>query len=686
MNSRIDNAHLDWNENGTPVSNAFDDVYFSNLNGLAESRYVFLEQNHLPERWLHHDKPRFVIAETGFGTGLNFLAAWHAFKQHREQNPASHTTQLHFISFEKFPVTLADLKKAHESWPELAELATQLQAHYPPAVADCHRIVLEDGLITLDLWLGDIQDCLPQVWTGQDGIVDCWFLDGFAPSKNEAMWSQHVFNEMGRLARVACTTATFTAAGFVRRGLIEAGFEMKKVKGFGTKREMLAGEVSTRLHGASHIPWYAIKAATTTASTTTDNHANQSINSDVAIIGGGIASATAALSLARRGVNVTLYCADSGIAKGASGNRQGAVYPLLNNQFDALSRFFSTSFVYARQLAEQVNQSNPFAHEWCGVTQLRYDDKSEKKLSNLLDGSFSTDLVHGLSVNETLNKVGLDTACPAVFYPLGGWVCPQEMTASIIKHAINVAAQNGSTLTVITNRSLEKLSHNSVQWELTFADNKQASHNAVVIANGHQFKQIAQTSLLPATAVRGQVSHIPSNGSLNHLNTVLCYNGYLTPAHNGHHCIGASYDRNNEELAFSEQDQIDNKQRLVDCLPNSDWSQDISIADNHARVGIRCATRDHLPFVGAVCDVETLAEQYRDLQHNRDNANDVAIHPNLYCMVGLGSRGLSSAPLLGEIIASQINGDPLPLPQAVLDALHPGRMWVKKCLKGQSII
>lgn len=226
----ITNAILDWNESGTPVSNDFDDVYFSNDNGLEETRYVFLQQNHLPQRWQEYDQRRFVIGETGFGTGLNFLAVWQWFKTFREQNPDAALKELHFVSFEKFPVTKADLIKAHQSWPELAELAEQLQEHYPAAVPDCHRLVLEDGLITLDLWFGDIKDCMPQIWMGDSGVIDAWFLDGFAPSKNPEMWNQNLFNNMASLAKEGCTCATFTAAGFVRRGLIEAGFDMKKSK------------------------------------------------------------------------------------------------------------------------------------------------------------------------------------------------------------------------------------------------------------------------------------------------------------------------------------------------------------------------------------------------------------------------------------------------------------------------
>lgn len=364
--AKIENAVLDWNELGTPVSNDFDDVYFSNANGLEETRYVFLQQNGLPDRWNDFSRRRFVVAETGFGTGLNFLALWQQFKAFRAENPDATVKELHFISFEKFPVTLDDLKKAHLSWPELSDLAQQLHAHYPPAVADCHRIILEDGLITLNLWFGDIQDCMPQVWTGDEGIVDAWFLDGFAPSKNLAMWNLDVYKGMRNLARSGCTLATFTAAGFVRRELIEAGFEMKKTKGFGHKREMLTGTIGERTAPSNTKPWYHISARA-------ENDTAQTLN-DIAIIGGGVASAATALSLVRRGQTVTLYCKDEKSAQGASGNKQGAVYPLLNGNHNALSRFFAPAFVFARQFVEQAAKNSQFDHDWCGVVQLAFGE------------------------------------------------------------------------------------------------------------------------------------------------------------------------------------------------------------------------------------------------------------------------------------------------------------------------
>ncbi|MEJ2763327.1 bifunctional tRNA (5-methylaminomethyl-2-thiouridine)(34)-methyltransferase MnmD/FAD-dependent 5-carboxymethylaminomethyl-2-thiouridine(34) oxidoreductase MnmC [Photobacterium sp. MCCC 1A19761] len=672
---RIENAVLDWNSSGTPVSNDFDDVYFSNANGLEETRYVFLHQNGLPQRWETSTRRRFVIAETGFGTGLNFLAVWQWFKAFRQANPDAAIKELHFISFEKFPVTRDDLIKAHASWPELADLAEQLHAHYPPAVADCHRIVLENGLITLDLWFGDIKDCMPQVWTNDDGIVDAWFLDGFAPSKNPEMWNQNLFDGMAKLAREGCTTATFTAAGFVRRGLIEAGFDMKKVKGFGTKRDMLAGTMTQRQHPANFKPWYARKRADQPQ--------------DVAIIGGGIGSATTALALTRRGVDVTLYCADPLPAEGASGNRQGAVYPLLNGSNDALSRFFGPAFLYARQFVEQAAQHKAFAHDWCGVTQLAWDDNAQKKLGKMLEGGFPDTLIRFLDEGQTQTVTGVETGHTSVNYPLGGWLCPQALTRALIE----LASESGH-LTLRTNTEIRQLElsdpvdtdSTDKQWTL-IADEACFQHDTVIVANGHRFEDFPQTNQIPAYSVRGQVSHIPTNPALSQLKTVLCYDGYLTPANpaSQSHCIGASYRRGSTDLGFCPSEHADNKQRLVNCLPGVEWPQAINMDDNQARAAVRCASRDHLPFVGDVCEYEQLLTQYAELKTQQTTAEPVPVYPNMYAMIGLGSRGLSSAPLLGELLASQICGDPLPLPNSVLDALHPGRMWVRKLVKGKKV-
>lgn len=667
----ITNAQLDWNDAGTPVSDQFDDVYFSNVNGLEETRYVFLHQNHLPQRWQTYDQRRFVIAETGFGTGLNFLAVWQWFDQFRQQNPESTLKELHFVSFEKYPLSQADLVKAHNAWPELAEYAKKLQQHYPIAVPECHRIVLEDGAITLDLWFGDIKDCMPKVPVTEEGLVDAWFLDGFAPSKNPEMWNQDLFNGMAKLAKQDCTCATFTAAGFVRRGLIEAGFEMKKVKGFGTKRDMIAGSLPTKKADSNVKPWFYREQPKTADS--------------IAIIGGGVASATLAKTLTRRGKHVTLYCQDERPAQGASGNRQGAVYPLLNGGHEGVSRVFAPAFLFARQFVEQAAEEIRFDHSWCGVTQLMWNDDAARKLENMLKGDFDNQLIQRLDAEQTAETIGLPIDMASVHYPLGGWLCPAELTQGLIAQL-----EQKETFAAHFNTKIERLEWSDEQqsWTLSSGESN-FTHDTVIVANGHQFAELEQTSEIPLGQVKGQVSHIPTSDELTKLKTVLCYDGYMTPVNpnNGHHCIGASYDRSHLDNVFDPVAQQENGEKLRKCVPNQDWVEQVDTSGNQSRQGIRCVSRDHLPFVGNVGKLDETAEVYAELHKKKPalNAVNVPNQPNLFCMLGLGSRGLSSAPLLAEVLASQICGDPLPLPVDVLEQLHPSRMWVRKLRKGKAI-
>ncbi|MGF1748722.1 bifunctional tRNA (5-methylaminomethyl-2-thiouridine)(34)-methyltransferase MnmD/FAD-dependent 5-carboxymethylaminomethyl-2-thiouridine(34) oxidoreductase MnmC [Vibrio cionasavignyae] len=666
----ITHAQLDWNEAGTPVSDQFDDVYFSNVNGLEETRYVFLEKNRLPQRWHELTNRRFVIAETGFGTGLNFLAAWQQFEQFREQNPDAAMQELHFISFEKYPLTKHDLEKAHQAWPELEKYAKQLQAHYPIAVPECHRIVLANGMITLDLWFGDIKDCMPLVPTPEQGIVDCWFLDGFAPSKNPEMWNQTLFNNMVKLAKQDATCATFTAAGFVRRGLNEAGFDMQKTKGFGTKREMIAGHISQKQPYSNFDPFYH---RTTPASI-----------GSIAIIGGGIASASLITSLARRGIQSTLFCKDAQAAEGASGNRQGAVYPLLNGEHKGVSRVFAPAFLYARQFAEQAAMNVHFDHDWCGVTQLMWDEKSDIKLNKMLHGQFPAALVQGLSAQDTSNTMGVDSPFASVSYPLGGWLCPAQLTQGLIRKA---QQENHLTCHFSTAVTDVKPASNG-QWRISSstndASNNEQTFDIVIIANGHEFTQLEQTQHLHLSAVKGQVSHIPTTKQLSQLKTVLCYDGYLTPCNTNTdtHCIGASYDKDNINSEFDADAQLDNQEKLKRCLPDTPWVNDVDTSTNQARQGVRSVSRDHLPFVGQVTDYA----QLRILHAASPNAiSAVPEHRNLFCMLGLGSRGLSSAPLVAEALISQICGDPLPLPVDLLSGIHPSRTWIRRIKKSRPL-
>lgn len=660
----IQSARLAFNIEGTPVSRDFDDVYFSSDNGPDETRYVFLDGNRLPGRFAAHPRPLFVVAESGFGTGLNFLTLWQEFDAFCAAYPQARLQRLHFISFEKFPLKAADLRHIHQRWPQLRPWARQLQAQWPPPLAGCQRLVLDDGRVTLDLWLGDINDLTGQLDDSLNQKVDAWFLDGFAPAKNPQMWTPTLFSAVARLARHGCTLATFTAAGLVRRGLTAAGFSLQKRKGFGRKREMLTGLMEQRLTYPGRAPWFARTASQAR---------------EVAIIGGGIASALLSLALLRRGWQVRLYCADDAPARGASGNRQGALWPLLSYQDPALHQFFSAAFPFARRLYDSLPVA--FDHDWCGVIQSGWDEKSREKIARLLALALPQEIARAVDATTMSAATGLEISCGGIQYPSGGWLCPEQLTRATLA----LATEKG--LRVCYHHRLSRLEQSETGWLLRFNHGACTEHQAVVLANGHGIAQLAQTKNLPLYAVAGQVSHIPTTDSLSRLRQVLCYDGYLTPKNpaNQQHCIGASYHRGHETTRYSTDDQRHNRQRLINCFPQAEWAQQVDISAGEARCGIRCATRDHLPMVGNAPDYQATLKAGATLASQRGNANSAPVWPNLFMLGALGSRGLCSAPLAAEILAAQMSDEPLALDGETLAALNPNRLWIRKLLRGKAL-
>lgn len=677
-NSPINTASLSWNELGTPISEQFGDIYFSNQDGLEETRHVFLHGNHFPSRFGTHVRSECVIAETGFGTGLNFLTLWQAFEQFRQTTPDAKLQRLHYVSFEKFPLTKEDLHTAHSHWHELEKYSQELCSQWPKPIAGCHRIILADGAITLDLWFGDINTLLPQTRQTLHNKIDAWFLDGFAPSKNPQMWSETLFQAMADSMRENGTFATFTVAGFVRRGLQRVGFEIKKVKGFGEKREMLTG-LFPHSPSPEFVPYYARPIATE--------------HKDIAIIGGGIASALMALSCLRRGAKVTVYCKDEHPATNASGNRQGVLYPLLNGKSDELEQFFTQAFLFSLRYYDQLDQMGVnFTHQWSGVAQIIYNDRVRKKAERIMDNSLPFAHLARYLTEEEINKLcGLDINCDGLFYPQGGWLSPTELT----NNALQLAKQLGADL--LFKHHVVQLEAQDLHWHLTI--NRQhndehspylAQHDCVILANGQCITDFSQSAKFPISAVRGQVSHIPTTENLSKLSTVLCYDGYFTPVdpQDNLHCVGASFRRDKLDLEISRQEQEDNQWHLTHCLSKAKWTQDVDFSQNQARVGIRCTIRDHLPLLGEVPDFDRLIIEYKHLDRFKRRRKSPSLAPafhQLYVFSALGSRGLCSAPLSAEILASQIFDEPFPVEDNVLNALHPNRFWVRALLRGKSI-
>lgn len=218
---KVQKAELEWRDGHTPVSTRFDDPYFSLDNGLAETEYVFLDGNDLPRRL----RPGFHIAELGFGTGLNLLAAWRAWLRSGQSTP------LRYTSFEAYPMSADEMQRSLSAWPELGELAAQLVAAWREAPA------LRTDTLEMEVILGDARECLPG-WTAQ---ADAWFLDGFSPARNPELWAPELMAQVAAHTKPGGSFATYTAAGQVRAALADAGFTVERRKGFAHKRHMTHG-------------------------------------------------------------------------------------------------------------------------------------------------------------------------------------------------------------------------------------------------------------------------------------------------------------------------------------------------------------------------------------------------------------------------------------------------------------
>lgn len=216
--SKAQKADLEWRDDGVPVSTRFADPYYSITNGLAETQHVFLGGNKLSERFCEG----FHIAELGFGSGLNLLAAWKAWED------AGFSTPLRFTSFEAYPMNHAQMERALASWPQLGEYAEGLLVG---------GMQMRTKTLELNVIIGDARETLPK-WSG---AADAWFLDGFSPARNPELWSPEIMQAVSDHTKKSGSFATYTAAGHVRRALIDAGFEVHRPKGYGSKRHMSAG-------------------------------------------------------------------------------------------------------------------------------------------------------------------------------------------------------------------------------------------------------------------------------------------------------------------------------------------------------------------------------------------------------------------------------------------------------------
>lgn len=527
---------LDWSRGAIPAAQDFDDIYFSVDGGLEETETVFLKGCGLPERW--QDGQDHVIGELGFGSGLNFLTTWQIFER-----AAPAAQKLEFISIEKFPFTRDMLRKALSHWPQFTQKSDRLIALWPGPVKGLHRIHLTPR-ITLTLYIDDVETALDQM----NGYVDSWFLDGFSPQKNQAMWSGKVMSSIAARSHNKTRLATFTVAGDVRRALIEAGFDVTKHAGFGRKRHRL--EV--------HYPKGPLKPPT------------PSVNP--VIIGGGIAGASLCRSAALQGITPKLIHNDPDMIRAASGNPTALVKPRLDLQDRPESRFFLSSYLYALRAYEDSDSDNNIIHSY-GIEQIAKDAPEAARFNKIID-------------QAPLPHTHLKPHAHGLCFPSALVINPKDVTTQWRQGADHQTA------------SLTNISKANDQWQaLDHKGDVIAASNIMIIASGAGVRDIRLPSgekiaaHLSLRFSRGQLTWAQDKSGA--VKTAIAYGGYAVPLGNDI-LLGATHNRldGRDDYALRAEDDHHNI-----ALAHNYLNQSIQPLHKDGRVSLRVTTASTLPLI-----------------------------------------------------------------------------------------
>jgi tRNA 5-methylaminomethyl-2-thiouridine biosynthesis bifunctional protein len=636
----IQPATLAFTPDGTPYSAAYDDLYHTVAGGLEQARQVFLAGNDLPARWCGQE--RFVILETGFGMGLNFLATWQAWRA-----APGRPQRLHFLSVEKHPFTAADLALLHGKHPELDELSARLRAAWPTLTPGFHRLEFVDpgyGTVLLTLAFGDAIAAVPQ-FVGEAQAI---YLDGFSPAKNPELWSPQLLREIGLMAAPEATVATWSVAGSVRNALADAGFTVEKGPRFGFKRHTLIA----RRSGAEEKP--------------------PAIERHAIVIGAGLAGCLIGERLAARGWRVDLIERRADVAQETSGNLTAAMLPMLSLDDNRTSRLNRACYLYGlRQLAEWSRNigENGSAIDWapCGVLQIARDaEHADKQLEIIARNEFTPDFVRFVDADEGAALAGLPVGGPGWWFAGGAWANPASLCrAALARAGSNLRTQFNCDVARIEH--IEHSEHDGSRWTVRDAQGKTlASAPQLILAGATDIIRLPQAAHLPLFRFRGQVSHLPAPADAP-LHSVVCREGYATPAYQNKHCVGASFHRGGENV-ISNSDHAANLERLQRMLPG--YCAEATPESVDGRVGFRPVSPDKLPMLGQL---------YRpDARPQGRDFSAVERWPGLHVASGYGARGLVWSMLMAELLASQLEGEPLPLESDLAATVDPARFLLRK--------
>ena len=684
-----------------PFSPEFDDIYFNADDPIGQSEYVF--NSVFDEIW--DKKSEFNVLETGFGAGLNFLCAFKRFKNSDKF--------LNFVSIEKTPIARDDLAKIYVNFSELTDVSGKLLNAYPPLVRGFHRLNLAPN-VTLTLCFGDVDEVLDEL----NFIADAVFMDGFAPAKNEAMWSELVCGKIANLCALGASVCTYSASGALKRALQNSGFEVNLLKGYGKKREMLRAKFVGERQAENEI-WFSRfdPAATITPKT-------------ALVIGGGVAGCVCAFKLRERGLDVTIAEKRGDIALNGSGNHCGILMPLITKPTVNLGRMHMNAFLQAARFYSQNLGADEI--EFCGATDYAYEQKTLERFYEWRE--FDADN----GVFEL--KFGSEPYASAFIFS-GAKARPRKMCKAV-----------SAGIKTLLNREFtgfETLESGAVRAH--FKDGRSIDADVLVLATGSESMELFANYDIRLSSVRGQVTHIaPAIWT----SAPFSAKGYVCPPADGVQVIGATYDRNlfldesrssddeknladvaeflDGKFAKSERVNLDEQDLNLATDPNGDFENPNSIkASKHdinlsksiglcakaagnptqaqdasnltapekssniaakipqniriigSKVGYRSYSGDRFALIGRLYDEDFYKDSYKSLLWTKGKPNPHPKYvPNVYVSTAHGSRGLCTAVLGAELICDLIFDRPLCIEKSLFDELHLARFLIRKLKKG----
>jgi tRNA 5-methylaminomethyl-2-thiouridine biosynthesis bifunctional protein len=618
-NYRLDEAVVSM-RNGVLRADDFDDMYFAARDGLAESRHVFIDGTNFAET-LHRHK-HLTIAETGFGSGLNFLAVLDVLQKFPDYQP---DYQIDYIAFESRPLPADVIARTHAGFPSLAAHSIALLDNLPPRWPGLHLCHFNQGQVRLHLRYGEAEDCLAQ----SRFCADIWFLDGFAPAKNPDMWSDAVLAHIGRLTRAGGRLASFTAARMVRDGLSAAGFAINKKPGFGDKRDMITGVKTGVKPPIQTVPASPKRTAPEKKPPEKKPH--------VGIIGGGISGASVAAGLRHRRIAATILDAGPRLATAASGNRLALLSPRLSVDHNAASQLSACCLAYAAKCSDQAAAS--IAGK---VVSLDWPEREASRQDKFRRQYWPDDLLRAGDASAATVAAGMAMPTGGVVHDYGRVIDPARLCHYLA----------GDTPTIFDSE-ITQMSRRDSALILDIKDGRQYAFDVIVLATGASLPDIL--TLLSIDGVRidvtsGQVSHIPEQPGLADLQAGLSFGGYLTPSHNGFHELGATFDRSGcgdfDDAAFAH-----NRNLLPPALQRLFGHLDSA----GGRISQRASAPDRNPVMGRLDD-------------------------GIYLLGAVGARGFTLAPLLGEYLAAEIAAMPNCLSHHMQATLDPFRFRLRRGL------